>query len=270
MKHRSVAGFAGYIFLLLFLLLTLTVNGQDINTLNSSSINNKSVTSGSSLSDRQIQYIRKDYSEKVEQPNELINGKEYLSYYIRSQSKPLLFMKKKRTAVLYTTSRTYKNLTLQYDTFLDDLIYTDTSRTLNYAYPQIALNKDFITGFTLCFEDDSMKFRYIRQPQCNAMNLKEGFYELAYRGKSEYVIRHASSYYMRDGINEYKYTPENYFRVGNTFARVTGKQSLLKLLKDKSAEVSKFIHNSHIHMNQAEKSDYISILKYYDSLKNAQ
>jgi len=50
-------------------------------------------------------------------------------------------------------------MTLQYDTFLDEVIYTDTSRTINYMFPQIALNKDIVEGFNLYLENDSLIFR---------------------------------------------------------------------------------------------------------------
>ena len=56
-------------------------------------------------------------------------------------------------------SRRYNNLILQYDTFLDEVVYTDTSRTMNYRFPEIALNKDIVEGFNLYFEDDSLHFQ---------------------------------------------------------------------------------------------------------------
>ena len=224
----------------------------------------------SSVIKRQTDYIRSSYSAEVEAPKEIINGKEYESYYIRSQSKPLLFLKKGRTASLFTTSRTYTNITLDYDTFLDAVIYTDTSRTFNYSFPKIALNNNIIEGFNLYFVDDSMKFKYLRPPQTTEGNLKEGFYEIVYEGKSKYIIKHESSYYVREGLNEYKYSPENYISIGGAYSKVTGKGSLLKLFGANSQEVKKFIHLSRIRIRQASKNEYISILKYYDSLTRAQ
>lgn len=270
MKHCFDAIKVKIIFPLLFLLTTFPLTGQTGNLSEINSSDSKGRIIGNSLIDKQIEYIRKDYSEKVETPKELINGKEYISYYIRSQSKPLLFPKKKRTATLITTSRKYKNLTLQYDTFMDELIYTDTSRTINYAFPQIELNKDLVVSFSLYFEDDSMHFSYLREPQCTELNLKEGYYEIAYRGKSEYMIRHHSSFYAREGLNEYKYTPENYIRVGKVFQKVTGKQNLLKLFGERSGDIKKYLKTNKIHINLAERNDYVSILKYYDSLIKAK
>jgi hypothetical protein len=255
-----------FLFPFFLLLVASTSHGQNGNLLNINSLNSSGNIDTSSLIDQQTKYIKSSYSEKIEAPKEFINGKEYESYYTRSTSKPLLFPDKRRSAKVFARTRQYNNLTLQYDTFLDEVIYTDTSRTINYMFPQIALNKDIVDGFNLYFEDDSLKFRNLRLPECARDNLKEGFYEMAYQGKSKYVIKHVSSFYVREGLNEYKYAPENYFSAGGVFQRVKNKRSLLKLFGEKSREVKKYIHLSRIRIRQADKNQFIDILKFYDSL----
>ncbi len=269
MKFKCINYPVKTIFPILLLTVALTLSGQNGNLLNTNTLNGSANINISSLIDKQIEYIRSSYSEKVEAPKEIINGKEYNSYYTRSTSKPLLFPKKRRTASLLTASRIYTNLTLQYDTFLDEVIYTDESRTINYNFPQIALNKYIVDGFNLYFEDDSMHFKYLRAPECSEVNLKEGFYEIAYQGKSKYFIKHVSSFYVREGLNEYKYSAENYVSTGGVFYKISGKGSLLKLFGEKSGELKKFLHSSRIRVRQADKNQYISILKYYDSLSKS-
>jgi hypothetical protein len=250
----------------LLLLVTLTLNGQNSNLLNVKSTNGQQNINVSSLIDQQTEYLKSTYSKKIGTANEIVNGKEYVSYYIRSVHKPLLFPKKKRTASLFTSSRKYNNLDLQYDTFQDEVIFTDTTKTINYSFPQIALNKDIVDGFSLYFEDDSMHFKYLRMPECAARNLKEGFYEVVYQEKSQYYIKHLSTYFVREGMNEYEYSPENYISTGGSFYKITGMGSLLKLFGEKSGEIKKYLHVSRIRIRQAGKGEYISILKYYDSL----
>ena len=223
-----------------------------------------------SLISRQTGFLRESYSEKNEAPEELINGTEYESYYTRSKAKPLLLPEKSRTASAITRTRRYNNLSLQYDTFLDEVIYTDTSKTINFRYPQIALNKNIIDGFNLYFADDSMKFRTFRQPQCSERNLKEGFYEVAYEGASQYLIKHESSFYEREGLVNYKYSPVNYISTGNAFYTVKNKKSLLRLMDEKSKEIKKFLHASGVRISQADKKQIVSVLKYYDSLPGSR
>jgi hypothetical protein len=259
-------------FLFTFLLLPITVItwGQSSNLLNVSTLKGTGNINIQSLVDRQIKYIQESYSSEIEASKELINGKEYESYYTRSQSKPLLFVNKKRTASIFTRSRRYNDLTLQYDTFLDEVIYTDTTRMLYDRYPQIALNKDIVVGFNLYFQDDSLLFRYFRPPDCTKHNLKEGFYEIAYQGKSNYIIKHTSSFYVREGRHEYKYEPENYISAGDVYYRVKSKRSLLKLFGEKSGEVKRYMHSSRIRIRQADKNQFVSIMKFYDSLSSSR
>lgn len=251
--------------LIVLLLASLKLNGQqaNVNALANSGNDTRGVYNS------QLKYIRDQYSQKLINPNEIIYGKEYVSYYVRSAQKPLLMNKVKRRATLFTSIRKYTNVDLQYDTFLDEVILTDTSRIVNFSYPMIALNKDIIYGFNLYFENDSMNFKYLRTPWCSENNLKEGFYEIAYQGKSQYFIKHLSTYFTREGLNEYNYSPENYISTGGKFFKISGKESLLKLFGDKSGEIKKFMHSSGIRIRQADKGQYISILKYYDSLNKA-
>jgi hypothetical protein len=269
MKFILVSTIIKILFLYSLLLVTFSSYGQNSNLLNMNSLNGSGDLNADTLTRRQILYIKNSYSEKIEAPNELINGKEYASYYTRSLFKPLLFPDRKRTATVFTPTRQFNNLTLQYDTFLDEVIYTDVSRTINYSFPQIALNKDIVRGFNLYFEDDSLIFKYFKLSDCIINKLKEGFYEVAYQGKSTYVIKHASSFYVREGLNEYKYVPENYISTAVAFYRIKNKKSLLKLFGDKSGEMKKYLHLSRIRIKQADKKQFISILKYYDSLTAA-
>ena len=251
---------------ILFFLISFPVSGQNRNPLKSNSFSDSGNTDKTSQIASQTDYIKHLYSSKVEIPKEIINGKEYQPYYLRSEVKPLLFPDKKRTASVFTKTRRYDNLTLQYDTFLDEVIYTDTSRTINFMYSQIALNKDVLDGFNLYFEDDSLKFRYFRMQECLDKNLREGFYEVAYSGKSSYIIKHESSFYQRQGLNNYKYSPKNFISLGGAYYKINSKKNLLSLFGAKSPEVNAYLHSSGIKMRKAGKAEIVSILKFYDSL----
>lgn len=254
-------------WLLPFLLFVIyPLQGQNSKLLNTNSLNGSDHITLPTLIDSQVQYIKSSYYAIIKVPNELINGKEYESYYRRSTSKPLLYPDRKRTATLITRTRQYKDISLQYDTFLDEVIYTDKSRILNDRYPQIALNKDLADGFNLYFEDDSMIFRYIRLPECIKSGLKEGFYEFAYQGRSRFVIKHKSSFYQREGLNEYKYYHEYYVSTGDMFYKIKSKKSLLKLFGEKSGVMKKYLHESRFRMGQADRKQLVDILKHYDSI----
>ena len=265
MKNRRNYYLTKLLLRFLFLLVFLPAFGQDGNLLKNNSFNESRNINISSVVDGQKEYIRSMYFEKIAAPKELINGKEYVPYYTRSKFKPLLFYSKGRTASIITNTRRYDNLTLQYDTFLDEVIYTDTSRTINFMFPLISLNKDIIDGFNLYFEDDSLIFRFFRLPECSEKNLKEGFYEVVYEGRSKYIIKHESFIYERDGLHEYKYSPLNYICVGDKYYKFKTRRNLLRLFGEKSGEIKEYLHLYRLRVRQANKNQIVSILKFYDS-----
>lgn len=265
MKIRSVYTMAAIVPLFLFLG-TNTVKGQNGNILNTSSLNTFRNNRMQSISDQQETDLKKLYSSKVEAPKEFLNGKEYESYYSRVKAKPLLFYEKKRSASIITKTRQYNNLTLQYDTYLDEVIYSDTSRTLNFRYPEIALNKDIVDEFYLYFETDILHFVNYREPKASLLNLKEGFYELVYEGRSKFVIKHESKEYLREGRNNYKYYPGYYINTGEKFTTFKNRKTFLRLFGDKEEDVKRFVKTAEIKVGRADKFQIVSILKFYDSL----
>lgn len=270
MKFRDVYFYLKILIVSILLFVTTSSPGQNSNLLNVTPLNGSVENRARQGTDRLIEYVQDLYSAHVEAPKELINGKEYESYYTRSKSKPLLLPGKRRTATIFTKTRRYNKITLQYDSFLDEVVYTDIDRTINYRFPEIALNKDNIDGFNLYFEDDSMIFKNIRAAEASKWKLKEGFYEIAYAGLSDYIIRHASSYYVREGLNEYKYYTENLIRTGDKYVKVKNKRDLLMLFGDKGDLVNKYIRSSRIRVRQTNKDQFVSILKYYDGLTSGK
>lgn len=269
MKFTGISSIIKSCFQLLIILGSIPLSAQNGNLLKINSFNDSRNSDLTSLITRQIEYIRNVYSAKVEAPGEIINGKEYEPYYARSEVKPILFMAKARTASIITKTRRYNNLTLQYDTFLDEAIYTDKSRTINFRFPQIALNKDIVDGFNLYFEDDSIIFRNFRLPECTEKNLKEGFYEVVYEGNTRYIIKHESFFYQRQGWNNYKYSPKNYISTGGEFHKIKNKKSLLILFGEKSDDIKTYMHAAGIRIKNARKDQILSIIKFYDSLKKS-
>lgn len=245
---------------------SLSVKGQNVSLPKINPDKRDANINTSSIIDRQKAFIRDLYSEKIEAPKELINGKEYEPYYTRSKMKPLLFSDKARSASIITRTRRYNNLTLQYDTFMDEVVYTDTSRTINSRFPQIALNKNILEGFNLYFQDDSLIFKFFRFPEYSGTNIKEGFYEVVYEGKSKYIIKHKSSFYERQGLNEYKYSGDNYISTGNIFHEIKTRKSLLLLFREKSSDVKEYLHSSGIKVRKADKNQLLNVVKFYDSL----
>jgi hypothetical protein len=222
------------------------------------------------LTELQTSFINKVYYKTIATPKDIINGKEVLPYSFRSQTTPFFFSREKLNASLNANSRKYKNIKLQYDTFQDELIYTDTSRIVNSEFPRIALNKDIIESFTLYINGNIYNFKHIRFPGSHDKRLQDGFYEVVYEGSLLFIIKHRSSLYNKEGLNEYKYSPERFILIGDKSYKITNKKNLLLIFKDHAQEIKDYLHKSRIKVKKATKEEIVAIINYYDTLKPAE
>jgi hypothetical protein len=216
--------------------------------------------------DSQRDYLYKFYYQKVGGTDELINGRDYIPYYSRAKFKPLLLDEKKRTASIILNGRKYNGLTLEYDMFLDEVIYSDSNKVINDGLFKIALNKDPVDGFSLYFGQDSMIFSHFKSDDEKKSGLPEGFYEIVYSGASKFVIKHQSFVLVMDGIEEYIYTPADYVMVGDFFSKIKSSKGFIKLFGEKSEEIKRFIRTNRVNIRKADKKQIASVLKYYDNL----
>jgi hypothetical protein len=218
------------------------------------------------LLEAQREFMYELYYHRVDSTDQLIDGKDYFPYYYRSELKPILFIDRMHTSSIIFKGREYKNVALDYDTFLDEVIYSDKTRIINNRIFSLSLNKDRVESFALDFGDDSLFFRHFRSGRGTVFNLPEGYYEVAYDGNSRYIIKHHSSVLEKEGSEEYFYTPENYIAVGDEYIRIRSARGFFRLFGSKSDEIRKFIRNNNVDISHADKRQIVNILKYYDSL----
>ncbi len=196
--------------------------------------------------------------------SDFISGREYRGYYFRSDHKPVLFYGRERTASLVYKGRTYNGLTLQYDTYLGQVVYMTYH---NWDAGQVALNSDNISRFELYFDNDTLTFRYISDELWPSFNLDNGFYEVVYDGKCKYIIKHRSSHIIRNGLDEYDYKPTGYVMINSEFVKISSRKQFVKLFGDKSKEIKQFVETKRIRISKADKRQITEILKFYESLQ---
>lgn len=213
----------------------------------------------------QADYLNALYAREVATLDELINGREYIPYYLKCKKKPLLFEEKKRSGSLLFNGRKYNNLSLEYDTYLDKLIYYDSLKFIDDKQFKIALNPDLVGGFSLFFQDDSMNFRYFRTDDGGTFNLPEGFYEVVYDGKTRCIIKHQSFLTEKDGLEEYSYSHYLYVIAGGKFIKVRSSADFIKLFGKNSDVVKKYMHVNRVHFRRAGKNEIAAVLRYFDA-----
>ena len=207
--------------------------------------------------------LKKNYLKEVGIPDELINGKEY--DFATSLSKPLLLYEKEKTGIVFTPTRRYDNLRLDYDTYIDQAVYTDMGRTIDFRFPQIALNRDIVIGFDLCFPGDTMHFRRLSFPAGKNMP-KNGYYEICYEGASLGIIRHKTILTQHQGSKYYKYLPERYIKTDGKYFLIRSRRDLTAATGKYAKDISNYVRQTKIRIRKIDKNDLRSILSFYDSL----
>jgi hypothetical protein len=158
---------------------------------------------------------------------------------------------------------------LEYDTYLDEVIYSDPTRFIYSRIYTIELNKDHIESFVLNFGNESLFFRNIKAMDAVNSNLHEGFYEVVWEGAGSYLIRHYSTVVKKDGVDEYFNKTENYIKIGNVYTRISSSKEFLRLFGDEADKIRKFMRSCNIDIRRADKKQIAAVLTYYDTRVNS-
>jgi hypothetical protein len=216
----------------------------------------------------QIELLYELYYHKIDPSYELINGRGYFRYYHRSGLKPILFSGKDHSSSLTLKGRKYDNITLDFDTYTDEVIYTDSTRICVYSPLMVAINKDYVDGFEFYNGNDTIFFRYFSKETDPLFDLNDGYYEVVSDKESKYLIKHISFLKKLPGTDEYTYLKVGYVNIGNGFSKISTSRQFIKIFGARSDEVRKYIKESGIKIRDANKEQIMCVLKYHDSLKD--
>ena len=216
---------------------------------------------------KQTEFLDSVFISRTGIAREIINGRDYIQFYFRSQFNPILRFNETRSASVIFNGRRFEHIVLQYDTYTDQLIYTDNTLIFKDKVCQVALNNDNISSFSLFFGHDTLTFRYLRKDQDQGFNLKDGYYEVLSDGECKYIIKHVSTHYILNGKDEYSYSPASYVFIGNEYVQLGSKKKFIRLFGDLSDEIKHFIKIKKIKFHQADKMQITDILKFYESLE---
>lgn len=204
------------------------------------------------------------YAIRTGTENAFINGTEYFSYHYRAKHKPLLRYGEERSAEIIVNGRKYDGMVLQYDTYTDEVIFSEMDNDFGKNLYHISLKRDLIGGFTLFFRTDTIRFRYFTAEETGG-DIPPGFYEVAYEGTTGYLIRHRSVVHQRNGIDEYYYSPVGYLITPDGYRRITSGNKFSKLFGEGSEEMKEMVERQGIKLRKAGKREMIRLLQAYDN-----
>jgi hypothetical protein len=196
--------------------------------------------------------------------NAYINGHDYYPYHFRSKHKPILYFGQECTASLTVNGRQYDNLVLQYDTFTDEVVFPEIENAYGQRVNQISINKTVIDSVIFFFRNDTIKFKYFGREDTGE-ELPPGFYEVAYGGKTQFLIRHRSVMHQRNGVDEYFYSPVNYAKTPAGYRRIRSNNRFTELFGAGAPAMKRILAQYRVNLRKASKSQIINVLKSYDS-----
>lgn len=208
------------------------------------------------------------YAVRTGTENAFINGTEYYPYHYRAKYKPILFYGVERTADIVVKGRKYTGIVLQYDTFIDEVIFSEIDNDFGSNRYQISVKPDLIGSFTLFFRTDTLRFRNFTAEETGDV-IPAGFYEVAYDGPTTYIIRHRSVIHQRNGIDEYYHSPVGYVKTADGFSKITSGGKFLKSFGEGSAEMKKILSQQRVKLRKAGKRQIINVLQTYDSRRRS-
>lgn len=204
------------------------------------------------------------YAVRTGTTHAFINGTEYYPYHYRAKNKPLLFYGTERTSDIVVKGRKYDGLVLQYDTFTDEVIFSELDNGFGQNRYNISITRDFITAFTLFFRSDTLRFRYLNDSDTGS-DIPAGFYEMAYEGPTGYIIRHRAVVHQRNGIDEYFYSPVGYVKTPSGYTKITSGGKFAKQFGTDSDVMKRIVDQRKIKLRKANKKQIINILQLFDN-----
>lgn len=191
--------------------------------------------------------------------NTLLYGNEYYPYHNRSEAKPLLFTDNNYSSSIFFDGKRYDNITLQYDAYTDEVIYSDLQFFIMNFF-NIALNKNLIGWFEFYRFGDTLTFKYLTKKDGAP---EDRFYETPYMGSSKFIIRHYTSVTEQVEISEYHLKEAYYLNIGNGFFKFKNKKQFMKIFGKENETIAQIIKDQGF--NIKNKQLIINILETYDA-----
>jgi len=165
-------------------------------------------------------------------------------------------------SVKYDDNR-YDSIFLKYDIYRD-LLLIENFNIDGFLSP-IILFKDKIESFEL------MGHHFVRLERDSMSNLKEGFYDLMFKGnENQVLVKRRKEIVNSNEINTIRemFTEKDryYIKKGDIYFQVKKRKSVLKVLSDHKKEVKSYIKKSGIQFTNQPDINLVEVVKYYESL----
>ncbi len=197
------------------------------------------------------------YHEAAYHKYDYVNGREYKAYYNPLQTTPILEAMMS-TGTIYHNGFEYPGLILGYDTNIDELI------AIPHMYTKyIQMNKSAVDSFLIKLKSKSYFFKNLTFKN---NTLPNGYYEIAYKGRSTLIIKHTSVVLIDEGITTYTPKMLNYLIKDDKIYPITKKKDLLCLYEDHKKLIKKRIRQNLTSYKNLSSNQLTDLIRYIESL----
>ncbi|MBS1609600.1 MAG: hypothetical protein JSS70_12740 [Bacteroidetes bacterium] len=213
------------------------------------------------------------FQSSLKENSHLFNGWQNTNYEQLSLNHPYFMQDSMQLGNVLYDGTLYKNIPLLYDESNDNLLtlsyFSATPYPPGYAVQKkqrMDLVKEKISRFTIAGH------QFIRLDS-SAPNMREGFYESAYKGNSTMYIKRSKKYIeeakQKDVEIRYEIFDEYYIFCENRFYHIKSKKLLVNAFPGKEAQVKSFLNSLPIKFRKNKEKVIFETVKYYDQLMAA-
>ncbi len=237
-----------YLFFSILMLFTVYSYGQN--------------TAPDSLYTNAANHALDEYHKEIGTKSEIYNGAEYeLRQRATKGSAYFNDLNYCTPAVIRYNGTWYKNVPVLYDIYNDEMVAETPENRTKYILQYGKLSDVYLGNHYYIYINNKV----------NTL-LRPGYYDQLYTGKSQVLVKRVKTFDNRvasQGVETiYQDQNEIYVRKENTYYLVAGKNSLLKIFKDKKKELNQYIKDNKIKFNDDEESATARLTYYYDQINN--
>jgi hypothetical protein len=190
----------------------------------------------------------------------LYNGKLWENRYHRILGDQFLFSNLFLSGTVSINGRTFKNLRLKYDIYLDEIIIPVNNVEI------LQVNKEMVDSFTISFENKVYRFTNIREDTLKGPN---GYVNVLYKGKSALYVRYKkeiSPYSTPTSDGSFIENHLIYFEKDSISNPITNTNSLIRVIMEDKEQITNFIKTNKLKISNKLPESFVPVIRYYDSI----
>ncbi len=216
----------------------------------------------STLIGQQLKNSRLYYDSHIGDQSRLLNGIKYVPYRTGYYTNiPYFLTKDMQNAYLNYDGADLYNVPVLFDLSRNMLVIKDVDGANYLSLLNTKLNKFIIANHT-----------FIKIAADTTGNvLKSGFYDMLYSGRNKLLVRREKKADQeKSGITIQNFFSNNnsyYLQKNGTYYSISSKGDMLKLLKDKKKELSRYIRTNDLSFGEdGKEQSMLKLISYYDQL----